>query len=86
MFYPGARVTSLIFLGFFYQLVKIPAAIVLGFWFVLQLLSGIGSLGISQGGGVAFFAHIGGFVFGAFVAWLVSRLDRGGSAGGYGVG
>jgi membrane associated rhomboid family serine protease len=86
VFYPGARVTSLIFLGFFYQLVKIPAAIVLGFWFVLQLLDGIGSLGMTQGGGVAFFAHIGGFVFGAVVAWLVGRLDRGGPVGRYGVG
>jgi membrane associated rhomboid family serine protease len=85
VFYPGARVTSLIFLGFFYQLVKIPAAIVLGFWFVLQLFSGIGSLGATQGGGVAFFAHIGGFVFGVVVAWLVARLDRGGPVG-YGVG
>jgi membrane associated rhomboid family serine protease len=84
--YPRARVTSLIFLGFFYQLVKIPAAIVLGFWFVLQLLDGIGSLGMTQGGGVAFFAHIGGFVFGALVAWVVSQLDRGGPVGRFGVG
>lgn len=77
VFYPGARVTSLVFLGFFYQLVRIPAAIVLGLWFVLQLVDGIGSLGVTRGGGVAFFAHIGGFVFGAFVAWLVTLLgDR----------
>jgi membrane associated rhomboid family serine protease len=86
VFYPGARVTSLVFLGFFYQLVRIPAAIVLGFWFILQLLDGIGSLGMTQGGGVAFFAHIGGFVFGAAVAWLVSLLGRGGPASRIGVG
>jgi rhomboid family protein len=72
--YPGARVTSLVFLGFFYQLVRVPAAIVLVLWFALQLLDGIGSLGATQGGGVAFFAHIGGFVFGAAVAWLLSFL------------
>jgi membrane associated rhomboid family serine protease len=76
VFFPGARVTSLVFLGFFYQLIQIPAAIVLGFWFVLQLLDGIGSLGMTQGGGVAFFAHIGGFLFGAFVAWLLRSLGR----------
>ena len=77
VFFPGARVTSLVFLGFFYQLVKIPAAIVLGFWFVLQLVDGIGSLGVTRGGGVAFFAHIGGFVFGASLAWVLTRRGRG---------
>jgi membrane associated rhomboid family serine protease len=71
VFFPGARVTSLVFLGFFYQLIKIPAAIVLGFWFVLQLVDGFASLGVAQSGGVAFFAHIGGFIAGALVAWLV---------------
>ncbi len=74
VFYPGARVTSLVFLGFFYQLVRVPAAIVLGLWFVLQLIDGVGSLGPVEGGGVAFFAHIGGFVFGALVAWLLNAL------------
>jgi Uncharacterized membrane protein (homolog of Drosophila rhomboid) len=73
--YPRARVTSLIFLGFFYQLVRIPAAIVLGLWFLLQLVNGIGSLGPVQDGGVAFFAHIGGFAFGAVVGWLIRRRD-----------
>ena len=82
VFYPGARVTSLVFLGFFYQLMNIPAAIVLVLWFGLQLLSGSGSLGVSQSGGVAFFAHIGGFVFGALVAWLVRSLDGGGRRAG----
>jgi len=76
VFFPGARVTSLVFLGFFYQLINIPAAIVLGFWFVLQLVDGFASLGVTQSGGVAFFAHIGGFTAGAVVAWLVG-LDGG---------
>jgi membrane associated rhomboid family serine protease len=86
VFFPGARVTSLVFLGFFYQLVRVPAAIVLVIWFALQLLNGIGSLGVTQGGGVAFFAHIGGFVFGAVVAWLVNRLGTARPASRIGVG
>ena len=86
VFFPGARVTSLVFLGFFYQLVRVPAAIVLVLWFALQLLDGIGSLGVTQGGGVAFFAHIGGFVFGAVVAWLVNRLGTARPASRIGVG
>ncbi len=79
--FPRARVTSLVFLGFFYQLIDVPAVIVLGFWFVLQLIDGLTSLGIVQtGGGVAFFAHIGGFVAGAVMAralLLVSPRLRG---------
>jgi membrane associated rhomboid family serine protease len=67
--FPRARVTTLVFLGFFYQLIDVPALIVLGFWFVLQLVDGLASLGATQsGGGVAFFAHIGGFVAGAVIA------------------
>jgi membrane associated rhomboid family serine protease len=75
--YPAARIQSLVFLGFFYQLIAVPAIIVLGFWFVLQVIDGLGSLGASTGieGGVAFFAHIGGFVFGALLA-LAYRVRR----------
>ena len=72
--FPAARVTTAIFLVFFYQLIEVPAVVVLVFWFVIQLFSGIGSLGVGDAaseGGVAFFAHIGGFVFGAAVALLV---------------
>jgi rhomboid family protein len=76
--FPGARVTTAIFLVFFYQLIEVPAVVVLIFWFVIQLFSGLGSLGMGDAvtGGVAFFAHIGGFVFGAAVA-LVVRLSGG---------
>jgi membrane associated rhomboid family serine protease len=76
--FPGARVTTAIFVVFFYQLIEVPAVVVLVFWFVLQLVSGVGSLGVDDAttGGVAFFAHIGGFVFGAAVGLLV-RLSGG---------
>jgi membrane associated rhomboid family serine protease len=76
--FPRARVTTLVFLGFFYQLIDVPAIAVLGFWFVLQLVDGLTSLGsVQTGGGVAFFAHIGGFVFGAVLARVaMSRSAR----------
>jgi membrane associated rhomboid family serine protease len=70
--FPGARILSLVFLGFFYQLLNVPALVILGFWFVLQLISGFGSLGgDTASGGVAFFAHIGGFAFGMVVGVLI---------------
>ncbi len=91
--FPGARILSLVFLGFFYQLIEVPAIIVLGFWFVLQLIDGIASLGLAGAeGGVAFFAHIGGFVAGVAVGVLVrgasgARRPRpGGPLPGTGVG
>ena len=75
--FPRARITSLVFLGFFYQLIDVPAVIVLVFWFLLQLIDGIASLGVTDAtGGVAFFAHIGGFVFGALVGLAVRAVGR----------
>jgi membrane associated rhomboid family serine protease len=88
--FPGARILSLVFLGFFYQLLEVPAIIVLGFWFALQLLNGVAALGAETAqGGVAFFAHIGGFAFGLVVGFLVRMLGararwRGQSAGSMG--
>lgn len=73
--FPGARITSLVFLGFFYQLIDVPAVVVLLFWIALQIIDAVASLGLSSAGGVAFFAHIGGFAFGAWIAVLVKRAD-----------
>ena len=78
--FPRARVTTAIFLVFFFQLIDVPAVIVLAAWFILQLIDGIGSLSVTAAtaeGGVAFFAHIGGFVFGAAVGLAVRLLGRG---------
>jgi membrane associated rhomboid family serine protease len=76
--YPRARVLSLVFLGFFYQLIQVPAVIVLGLWFLLQLVDGLASLGAAHSsGGVALFAHIGGFVAGAIVGVLVRGVGSG---------
>lgn len=67
--FPRARIQSLVFLGFFYQLIAVPSVIVLGFWFLLQLVDGIGALGAATAdGGVAIWAHIGGFVAGMVMA------------------
>jgi membrane associated rhomboid family serine protease len=74
--YPRAKILSLVFLGFFYQLIEVPALLVLGFWFVLQLVDGATSLGAANAqGGVAFFAHIGGFAAGLLAA-LAIRARR----------
>jgi rhomboid family protein len=81
--YPRARISSLVFLGFFYQLIDVPAVLVLIFWFVLQLIDGLASLGVTDvTGGVAVFAHIGGFVFGVLVAFLVRTFGRRRAGGG----
>jgi len=63
LLYPRAQVLVLIPLGFILQRMYLPAGIVLGMWFLLQLISGSASVG-QGGGGVAWFAHIGGFVSG----------------------
>lgn len=62
--YPQSRVLTFIPLGFFMRLTLIPAAIVLGLWFVLQLFNGVATIGMPDISGTAFWAHIGGFVAG----------------------
>ncbi|MBN1427782.1 MAG: rhomboid family intramembrane serine protease [Anaerolineae bacterium] len=71
--FPHARVQTLVFLLRFIRVVSISALWLLGFWFILQLLPGILSIG-SREGGVAYFAHIGGFVVGAVVMWLYAQM------------
>lgn len=74
--YPQSRVLTFIPLGFFMRLTLVPASIVLGLWFVLQLFNGVLSLGGPDVGGVAFWAHIGGFVAGVVLAKLFARRSR----------
>jgi len=76
LLYPNVKVRGIVPLGRISTLAEWPAFIVLGMWFVLQLISGFGSLGASAeyGGGVAFFAHIGGFVAGLVITFLITRL------------
>jgi membrane associated rhomboid family serine protease len=70
--FPHARVLTLLPIFFFLQLTELSAWIVLGFWFVLQAFQGVGSLG-GDVAGVAWWAHIGGFAFGALIALLFYR-------------
>ena len=69
--HPRAKVLVLIPLGFFSQIVKIPAIFVLGIWFILQFVNS--AFTSSPGGGVAYGAHIGGFIFGAVAILFFNR-------------
>jgi membrane associated rhomboid family serine protease len=74
--FPNVKVRALIFFGYFGTIRELPALLVLGFWFVLQLINGFASLGAASqyGGGTAFFAHIGGFVVGAALGFIFVRM------------
>jgi hypothetical protein len=71
--FPGARVVTLVPLFPFVQIVALPALVVLGFWFVIQFFSGALSLGAHASGGIAWWAHIGGFAFGFLVMLIFGR-------------
>ncbi|HEX5950739.1 MAG TPA: rhomboid family intramembrane serine protease [Actinomycetota bacterium] len=73
--FPRARVTTLVFF-FFITWIELPASVVLVGWFVLQVFSGVGQLSREVAGGVAYWAHIGGFAFGALTVWLFLRGRR----------
>jgi membrane associated rhomboid family serine protease len=64
LFFPGARIVTLVPIFFFLQVVEIPAVLFLFGWFVLQILSGMATIGAADTAGVAFFAHVGGFIAG----------------------
>lgn len=87
--FPGATVRTLI-VFFFITVTYLPALVVIGLWFVLQLFNGVSALGVQteQTGGVAFWAHIGGLIVGALLTFLFRRSDYRTAAprtyGGYG--
>ncbi len=70
--YPGARILTLVFIF----LVPIPAVFILGYWFFLQFVAGVTSLGAVETGGVAWWAHIGGFLIGMTVAGMARSGSR----------
>ena len=87
LLFPRARVVTVIFIIFFFTILELPALLFLGFWFLQQILFGYFDLlqPTGEGGGVAYFAHIGGFVFGLALVKLFAdeqrrrrQLERGG--------
>jgi membrane associated rhomboid family serine protease len=74
--YPRDRIRTLLLLGWFARVTFIPAALLVGIWFLMQLFSELGALATVQSGGVAYMAHIGGFVFGMVLARLFERAKQ----------
>ncbi|MDQ3678032.1 MAG: rhomboid family intramembrane serine protease [Actinomycetota bacterium] len=78
LLFPRARVITVIFIIFFFTIIELPAFLILGFWFLQQIA--FGALDLSNpaggGGGVAYFAHIGGFVFGLLAIKLFASRDK----------
>ena len=75
--YPRARVLTLIFIILFFTVIELPAILVLGFWFALQAAYGAAGLASpNASGGVAYFAHIGGFIFGLLTIRLLATRRR----------
>ncbi len=73
--YPRDKIRTVLFFGFFFRITFIPAALLIGFWFLIQLLS-VGAVADVQSGGVAYLAHIGGMIFGAVAARLFEDPRR----------
>ena len=78
--YPRSRIVTLIPIFFFFQIVEVPAIFFLGIWFLMQFVSGVGSIvsavGGAPGGGIAFWAHIAGFVAGISGVIVFRRPER----------
>jgi len=69
-------VWTLVIFGFFWRFIPIPAMIVLGFWIVVQVVNGLVTFGSGEPGGVAFLAHVGGFVAGMALIFAFRQRPR----------
>lgn len=78
LFFPTARVVTVVPVFLFLQVVEIPALVFLLLWFLWQFLSGVATLGAGDGGGIAFWAHVGGFVAGTLLGPALGRRRRAG--------
>lgn len=74
--FPASRIVTIIPLRFFSRLTVVPAIVVLGLWFILQLFDGVMALGGAYVGGVAVWAHIGGFIYGLLIARILTSTSR----------
>jgi membrane associated rhomboid family serine protease len=82
LLYPRSRVATLIPIGIIFIPLRLPAWVLIGFWFILQLFDGVvglASRSVNAGGGVAYWAHVGGFITGAVLIWVFRqppKVDR----------
>src|SRR5262245_14267240 len=76
--FPHSRILTLVPIIIFFTTIEIPAVLILVYWFVIQIFSGVGSIGYSNvsRGGVAWFAHVGGFVAGMVLIFLLGTRER----------
>jgi len=74
--YPRDRIRTLLLLGWFIRVTFLPAVVLVGVWFLIQLVSQVGALAATDQGGVAYAAHIGGFIFGMIAARVFENKER----------
>jgi membrane associated rhomboid family serine protease len=77
--YPRSRIVTLLPIFIFFQVIEVPAIFFLGVWFLMQFVSGVGSIATSTGqpiGGIAFWAHVAGFVAGVTTVFGFRRPER----------
>lgn len=78
--FPHSRILTLVFIFFFITTFEVPASIMLAYWFLIQVFSGLGSIArtnlSAEGGGVAWFAHVGGFIAGAVLIKLMAPKQQ----------
>jgi membrane associated rhomboid family serine protease len=77
--FPHSRIVTLVFILFFVTTIEVPAVLMLLYWFFIQLVSGVSTMGYSQlsrQGGVAFFAHVGGFVAGMILVTVMGTRQK----------
>ncbi|HUG81817.1 MAG TPA: rhomboid family intramembrane serine protease [Bryobacterales bacterium] len=76
MRFPHARIVTLVWIVFFVTTIEVPAVLMLAYWFFIQFASGAAETGAGDSGGVAWWAHVGGFVAGAILIWTRPRRRR----------
>ncbi len=74
--YPRDQIRTLLLLGWFTRITFVPAALLIGLWFLIQVFSQVGAVADVQTGGVAYAAHVGGFIFGAVAARIFESSRR----------
>lgn len=73
--FPHAKIRTLVPIFGYMSIVQVPAAFMLGYWFILQVISGVTTLSVASGGGIAFWAHAGGFLTGVLFAKILKTIE-----------